>query len=64
MKAAKTFKREIAILFAIFLFGIGLAGLWLPPAMEVLSIVVYPFITFVGMCFGLDSYAKQIKPMK
>ena len=57
----KTFKREAAVVFALALFILSTSAVWLPAALEVLKIIVYPFMTFIGLCFGLDSYSKQIK---
>ena len=57
----KTFKRETAIIFAVVLFAIVTSAIWIPTALSVLEVIIFPFMSFIGLCFGLDSWSKQIK---
>ena len=62
----KTYKREAASILLTFLMG--LVGVWVfgenLHAAQAVEVLLTPFITFAGMAFGLDAYAKQIKGSK
>ena len=55
----KTFKRETAAVFAAALFVVIGMAMRSSEALEVLRVIVYPFMTFIGLAFGLDVYAKR-----
>ena len=57
----KTFKREVALALLIALLAFGVAGLWFTAAVDVLKIFIVPFMSFIGLSFGLDSWSKQIQ---
>lgn len=53
-KPQKTFKREVAILLLSFLCYIIYGG-----DIEMVKVIVYPFVAFAGLAFGLDWKGKQ-----
>ena len=59
----KTYKRETAILLLVTFFG--LTGWFLYSGDEnywkVAQFMFMPSVTFAGLAFGMDSYAKQIR---
>jgi di/tricarboxylate transporter len=50
----KTYKREVALVVLAYLFFLGLYG-----RVEVLEILAWPFMLFVGASFGMDWARKQ-----
>jgi len=53
-KSAKTYKRETAWAFiAILCYVIGVGDV------ELLKVVVWPFMLFIGAAFGMDWATKQ-----
>ena len=58
MEAArqKTFKREVATFLLIFLCSVIAGG-----DVEMVKIIVYPFMAFAALAFGLDWQSKQGK---
>ena len=56
----KTYKREIAGVMLIFLFGLVLGGVWYPSAAAAADSLKFEVFGFAAMAFGLDAWAKQI----
>jgi hypothetical protein len=52
----KTWKREVAALLLTFLCYTILGG-----DVEMVKVIVYPFMTFAAVAFGLDWKSKQDK---
>lgn len=50
----KTFKREVASFLLAFLCFVILGG-----DVEMVKVIVYPFMAFVALAFGLDWKTKQ-----
>ena len=50
----KTFKREVATLLLTFLCFVIFQG-----DVEMVKVIVYPFMAFAGLAFGLDWKTKQ-----
>ena len=50
----KTYKREAAIAVLLYLFYLGLYG-----RTEVVEILAWPFMLFIGASFGMDWAGKQ-----
>jgi len=50
----KTYKREAAIVVLFYLFYLGLYG-----RIEVVEILAWPFMLFIGASFGMDWAGKQ-----
>ena len=50
----KTYKRETAFLILLYLMYLGLFG-----TIEALTIVIWPFMLFVGTAFGMDWASSQ-----
>lgn len=56
----KTYKRELAGVMLLFLFGMTVLGLWYPEAAEAAQSLKYEVFGFTALAFGLDAYAKQV----
>ena len=52
---AKTYKREVAIVVLLYLFYLGLYG-----NPEVVAVMVWPFMLYVGAAFGMDWARSQL----
>ena len=52
----KTFKREVATFLLIFLCSVIAGG-----DVEMVKVIVYPFMAFAALAFGLDWQSKQGK---
>jgi hypothetical protein len=50
----KTYKREVAVLVLVYLGYIGLYG-----RVEVLEVLAWPLMLFIGASFGMDWAGKQ-----
>ncbi len=50
----KTYKREVAILVLVYLGYLGLYG-----RVEVLEVLAWPLMLFIGASFGMDWAGKQ-----
>jgi len=50
----KTYKRETAIAVLFYIFYLGLYG-----RIEVLEVLAWPFMLFIGAAFGMDWAVKQ-----
>ena len=57
----KTYKREVAGVMLLAVFGLAGAGLFFENAKPILETLVYPVFTFAGLAWGFDAYAKQVK---
>lgn len=54
--AKKTFKREVATVLLAFLCFIIFGG-----DIEMVKVIIYPFMAFAALAFGLDWGSKQWK---
>lgn len=54
MKQQKTYKREVSILLLVFLCYLAFIG-----SVEVLQVLIWPFMLFIGASFGMDWASKQ-----
>lgn len=50
----KTWKREVALGLLGFIFYLGFTG-----SVEVLEIVIWPFMLYVGAAYGMEWASKQ-----
>lgn len=55
----KTYKREVAVMLLTYLAYLGLYG-----RVEVLEVIVWPFMLFVGAAFGMEWASKQTDLVK
>jgi hypothetical protein len=55
----KTYKREVAVILLFYLAYLGLYG-----RVEVLEVIVWPFMLFVGAAFGMEWASKQTNLVK
>ena len=52
----KTFKREVAVALLLVMCWCMYSD-----QVDMLEIVVWPFITFAAAAFGIDAFAKQVQ---
>ena len=57
----KTYKRELAGLLLLIMFGFYIGGIWLEKAFEIAESLKLEVFILVGGAFGMDSYAKQVR---
>lgn len=55
----KTYKRELAVVMLVALFGLFGWGVFDPEAKQVAEFLTLPIFTFAGGAFALDSTLKQ-----
>ena len=60
----KTWKRETAFFVLICLLSLMFLGVFYIQAIDVFKVAIIPFMSFIGLSFGLDSWAKQIQQKK
>jgi len=56
-KRNKTYKREVALFLLIFFCYVVYVG-----NIGMVEVIVWPIFAFAMAAFGLDGYAKQIRP--
>lgn len=59
---SKTWKREIALVGIVYVFGLGGAAVAMDSdqAVDVIRVVSLPVFGFAAAAFGIDEYAKNI----